>query len=223
MKPVFYASFALYALACFTLFFIKSQRASCVQTEPNVDYSFRNLVRNRKLLKYSLFFAMLMFVLLMFRSFIPKFIADAYKSTDFQIGVLGSVSYASSAVLGVLLGRLGDKSGKPYPLALTAVLNSLSMVLLLLSGDFSVLAVSFALIGASYMTWSLMNSIIGPSAPEACRARWVAVPQVISMFASFVAPYIGGFLYAFSPQYPFMVAVILMPVLAILAVRLFKN
>jgi len=223
MKPVFYASFVLYALACFSLFFIKSQRANCVQAEPNADYSFKKLVRNRKLLSYSLFFAMLMFVLMMFRSFIPKFVADVYKSTDFQIGFLGSVSYASSAVFGVLLGRLGDKSSKSYPLALTAVLNGLSMVLLILSGNFSVLVVSFALIGGSYMTWSLMNSIVGPLAPEACRARWVAVPQVISMFASFVAPYIGGFLYAFSPQYPFMVAVILMPMLAILAVRLFKK
>jgi hypothetical protein len=43
------------------------------------------------------------------------------------------------------------------------------------------------------------------------------------MFASFVAPYIGGLLYAFSPQYPLMVAVILMPMLAVLAIRLFKK
>lgn len=223
MKPVFYSAFILYALACSALFFIKSQHASRAQTDLKSDYSFRRLVRNRKLLAFSLFFAMLMFVLMMFRSFVPKFVADTYKSNDFEIGLLGSISYASSAALGILLGRLGDKSSKSYPLALTLVLNGASMILLLASGNFSVLVVSFILIGGSYMTWSLMNAIVGPLAPEACRARWIAVPQVISMFASFLAPYVGGFLYAFSPQYPFMVAVVVMPILAVLAVRLFRK
>ena len=223
MKPVFYSAFILYALACSALFFIKSQHASRAQTDLKSDYSFRRLVRNRKLLAFSLFFAMLMFVLMMFRSFVPKFVADTYKSNDFEIGLLGSISYASSAALGILLGRLGDKSSKSYPLALTLVLNGVSMILLLASGNFSVLVVSFILIGGSYMTWSLMNAIVGPLAPEACRARWIAVPQVISMFASFLAPYVGGFLYAFSPQYPFMVAVVVMPILAVLAVRLFRK
>jgi len=223
MKPVFYSAFILYALACSALFFIKSQHASRAQTDLKSDYSFRRLVRNRKLLAFSLFFAMLMFVLMMFRSFVPKFVADTYKSNDFEIGLLGSISYASSAALGILLGRLGDRSSKSYPLALTLVLNGASMILLLTSGNFSVLVVSFILIGGSYMTWSLMNAIVGPLAPEACRARWIAVPQVISMFASFLAPYVGGFLYAFSPQYPFMVAVVVMPILAVLAVRLFRK
>ena len=223
MKPVFYSAFILYALACSALFFIKSQHASRAQTDLKSDYSFRRLVRNRKLLAFSLFFAMLMFVLMMFRSFVPKFVADTYKSNDFEIGLLGSISYASSAALGILFGRLGDRSSKSYPLALTLVLNGASMILLLTSGNFSVLVVSFILIGGSYMTWSLMNAIVGPLAPEACRARWIAVPQVISMFASFLAPYVGGFLYAFSPQYPFMVAVVVMPILAVLAIRLFRK
>jgi hypothetical protein len=43
------------------------------------------------------------------------------------------------------------------------------------------------------------------------------------MFVSFVAPYLGGLLYALSPQYPFMVAAVVMPVLALFAVRLFKD
>ena len=223
MKPVFYSAFILNALACSALFFIKSQHASRAQTDLKSDYSFRRLVRNRKLLAFSLFFAMLMFVLMMFRSFVPKFVADTYKSNDFEIGLLGSISYASSAALGILLGRLGDRSSKSYPLALTLVLNGASMILLLASNNFGVLVVSFILIGGSYMTWSLMNAIVGPLAPEACRARWIAVPQVISMFASFLAPYVGGFLYAFSPQYPFMVTVVVMPILAVLAVRLFRK
>ena len=53
--------------------------------------------------------------------------------------------------------------------------------------------------------------------------RWVVVPQTVSMFVSFIAPYLGGLLYAFSPEYPFLVAAIVMPDIALLAVRLFRD
>jgi MFS family permease len=223
MKPVFYMAFILYSLACLILFFIKSQRARNIQSRAENDYSFKELLKTRKLLIMTIFFALLMFVLAMFRPFIPEFVANVYRLGDFEVGVLGSVSFASSAVLSLFLGRLGDKSGKSYPLAVSAVLTCASTVLLLLSGSFAILAVSFVLIGGSYLTWSLLSAIAGATAPESCRARWVAVPQTISMFASFIAPYLGGLLYAFSPQCPFLVAAAVMPVLALLAVRLFRD
>jgi MFS family permease len=223
MKPVFYTAFILYSLACLTLFFIRSQHANRTQMRKEGDYSFRELLKTRKLLILTIFFAVLMFFLTMFRPFIPKFVSDVYKFGDFEIGVLGSISFASSAILSLLLGKMGDKSNKSYPLAFSAILSSVSMVLLLLSGSFAVLAVSFTLIGSSYLSWSLMSAIAGPLAPESCRARWVAVPQTVSMFVSFIAPYVGGFLYAFSPQCPFAVAVAVMPVLALFAVRLLRD
>jgi len=68
------------------------------------------------------------------------------------------------------------------------------------------LVITFLLIGSSYLTWSLMGAIVGPLAPESIRARWVSIPQSVSMFSSFIAPYIGGLLYNMSPHYPFIVA-----------------
>jgi len=223
MKPVFYTAFVFYLLATSALLFIKSQRANLSETNPADDYSFVKLVKNRKLVKFAMFFAALMFVLIMFRQFIPKFISDVYKSNNFIIGVLGSITFASSAVVGILLGRLGDTWSKKLPLALTLILNSISMTMMLLSGNLGVLVTSSVLISGSYMTMSLMNAIISPLAPESCRARWIAVPLVIAMLSSFLAPYLGGYLYAFSPQYPFLVASLVMPVLAILAVRFLRE
>ena len=224
MRLVFYSSFVLYALACLTLFFIRSQNPTNVMhAASGSDYSFFKLLRTRKLLVLSAFFASLMFVLMMFRPFIPKYLADVFSYGDLEIGVLGSVTFASSAVLGILLGRLGDKSKKSYALTATLVLNSAALVLVLLSGNFAILCLSFIMIGGSYMTWSLMNAIVGPLAPEACRARWIAVPQTVGMFASFIAPYLGGLLYAASPQYLFGMAVAAMLPLALLTTRLFKQ
>ena len=218
MQIVFYLAFIFYALAGFALVFIKSQRATR-QTErsPEEGYSFFKLLRTEKLLRLSIFFASVMFFIMMFRPFVPKFLSDTYHFGDFEIGVLGSVSFFGSAVLGILLGRLGDMRKKSYALSASMAMCSLSLILLLLSGNIYALIITFFLIGGSYITWSLMSAIIGPLAPESMRARWVSVPQTVTMFSSFIAPYIGGILYGSSAYYPFIIAIIATAMLALLA------
>ena len=218
MRIVFYMAFALYALAGFILTFISSQHAiGYSQHSSEEGYSFFKLLRTRKLLELSIFFASMMFILMLFRPFVPKFLADMYHYNDFEIGILGSVCFFSSAVLGILLGRLGDKWRKTYALAVSMILCCVSLVLLVLFGNFPILVLTFFITGGSYVTWSLMSAIIGPLAPESIRARWVSVPQTVSMFSSVIAPYIGGVLYEFSPYYPFFAGMGVTFFLALLA------
>jgi MFS family permease len=208
MHMVFYLSFIFYGLASLILVFISSQHArECKQHLSEERYSFFKLLKTRKLFKLSIFFASVMFVLMMFRPFIPQFLGDVYHYGDFEIGVLGSVSFFGSAVLGILFGKLGDKWRKSYALAASMILCSLSLILFLLFGNFHILVIACFLAGVSYIAWSLMSAIIGPNAPESIRALWISVPQTISMFSSFIAPYIGGVLYGASPYYPFIIAI----------------
>jgi len=92
-----------------------------------------------------------------------------------------------------------------------------SLVLLTMSGNFPILIITFFIAGGAYINWSLMGAIVSPLAPESIRARWVSIPQTVSMFSSFIAPYIGGVLYDASPYYPFIVAIMITPFLALLA------
>jgi len=217
MQIVFYSASILYALAGLILIFISSQQAAgYTQRSLEEHYSFFKLLRTRKLLMLSIFFASIMFFLMMFRPFVPKFLGDIYHFGDFEIGVLGSVSFFGSAVLGILLGRLGDKWKKSYALSASMALCSLSLILLMLFGNFLILIAIFFLAGGSYITWSLMSAIIGPLAPESIRARWVSIPQTVTMFSSFIAPYIGGILYGVSPYYPFIIATVTTLFLALL-------
>jgi DHA1 family multidrug resistance protein-like MFS transporter len=224
MRVVFYLAFIFYALAGFTLSFISTQHAkSHTQQSAEEHYSFFKLLRIRKLFTLSVFFASMMFVLMLFRPFVPKFLGDVYNYGDFEIGVLGSISFFSSAVLGILLGRLGDRWRKSYALAVSMILCSFSLTLLMLFGNFYVLAITFFLVGSSYITWSFLSAIVGPLAPEAIRARWVSIPQTVSMFSSVIAPYVGGVLYEASPSYPFLVAIGATLFLALIAfLRLFE-
>jgi hypothetical protein len=69
-----------------------------------------------------------------------------------------------------------------------------------------------------------MGAIIGPIAPESIRARWVSIPQAITVFSSFIAPYVGGVLYSISPSYPFIIGIALTLFIALLATtKLFEE
>ncbi|MCL6579083.1 MAG: MFS transporter [Candidatus Bathyarchaeota archaeon] len=209
MHIVFYLAFVFYTLAALVLTFISSQHAiHLAHKSSNKDYSFFKLLKTKRLLKLSILFASLIFVTLMFRPFIPKFLADIYHYGKFEIGILGSISFFSSAVLGILLGKLGDKWKKSVALAVAMLLSSFSLILLLTFSEFYILIIAFFLIGGSYILWSLMSAIIGPLAPEHMRARWISIPQTVSIFTSFVAPYVGGILYSFSQSYLFIIAVV---------------
>jgi MFS family permease len=222
---VFYSAAMLYALAALILAFTSSQRATHnnIKNFQEKRHSFHALIKSRKLLAFSAFFASIMFTLMLFRPFVPGFLSDIYYYQETEIGLFGSISFFGSAVLGTLLGKVGDKWRKAYALAASLILCNVSLILLLLFGDFYVLTITFFLTGGSYMIWSLMSAIIGPLAPESSRARWVAIPQTLSMFISVLAPYIGGFLYSISPYYPFITAIAASFLLAALTLLLLKE
>ena len=207
MRIVFYLASLLYAAATLMLTLVRSQYAKSPDEQSSKErYSFFKLLRTKCLLKFSVFFASIMFVIMMFRPFVPQFIADAHHYRDFEIGILGSISFFSSAVLGIMLGKMADKWKKAYAIAASLFLCSMSIAIMLLFGEFSILVIAFFITGGSYLTWSLMGAVVGPLAPECIRARWISIPQTVSMFGSIVAPYIGGALYDISPYYPFLIA-----------------
>lgn len=222
---VFHSAAVLYALAALILAFISSQRAKPNNAENFVEerLSFRSIIKSRRILVFSAFFASIMFAMMLFRPFVPSFLAEKYYYQESEIGLFGSISFFGSAVLGIMLGKVGDKWRKAYALAASLILCSFSLMLLLLFGNFYILAFALFLTGGSYMIWSLMSAIIGPSAPESSRARWVAIPQTISMFISVLAPYIGGFLYAVSPYFPFIIATAVSLLLAAVTLWLLKE
>jgi MFS family permease len=217
MNIVFYLSSIFYGVATIILLFIKSQRTTLPTQKPEDKHSLFKLLKTRKLVALSAFFASMMFVLMLMRPFVPKFLGEKYDYNDFEIGIFGSISFFGSGVLGMLLGKIGDRKRKAYALAGSMVLCCTSLALLLLFNNFPILIISFFLTGGSYLTWSLMSAVVGPLAPESIRARWVCIPQSISMLSSFIAPYIGGVLYENSPYYPFLVTIAITPILAVLS------
>jgi len=218
MKIVFYLASVLYASAGLILLFISSQGSNRdMQHRPEEDRQPFQFRKTGGLLKLSIFFAAITFTVMLFRPFVPKFLADIYGYGDFEIGLSGSILFLGSAILGILLGKLGDRYRRSYALASSLTLSSLSLILLMIFRDFYTLMAIVFVAGCSYTLWSLMNAIIGLQAPESVRVRWFSIPQTVGMFCSFIAPYLGGVMYDASPSYPFIAAIALMLLLAVLA------
>jgi MFS family permease len=218
MQLVFLLASFFYSVSCFLLIFVRSQHAATSAQKPSqVHPSFFKLIRTRALLKLSGFFAAIMFVMMMFRPFIPQFLAKVYGFDRLEIGVLGSVCFLGSAVLGIVIGRFGDRTKKSNAIVASLILSSASVILLALSNNFIVLSVTLFLAGGSYMAWSLLSAVVGPLAPENIRARWISIPQTVSMFSSFIAPYVGGILFDASPYYLLIAAAAASCIMALLA------
>jgi len=212
MKWVFRLSFVLFVLATVFLLFLSSQYASPHSKQATSEVPFRR----KRILLWSLVFAAIFFVIILFRPYIPQFFRDVLSFNEFQIGILGSLSFLGSAILSVTFGRIGDKKGKASAVFVSLILCFISLSFLVSFSNFFLLIFASFLMGASYPIWSVMGAVVGSTAPEASRGRWMSVAQTVSLLAVFFAPYLGGLLYDSWPYNPFIIAIVITPILSAL-------
>ena len=214
IRWVFYLTFILYGTCTSILFLISSQG---VATQTSQLSSTATSFGRKKLLVWSAFFAVIVFFVLLVRPLVPQILKDEFHLTDSLVGILGSITFLGSGVLGICLGRIGDKWKKAGAISVCMILCSVSAIILVLFNNFFALSLASFLMGASYNILSLIGAVISPIAPETSRARWISVPLSASMFAAFLAPYLGGLVYASSPFNPFLVFIVATALLSVLA------
>jgi MFS family permease len=127
-----------------------------------------------------------------------------------QIGLFGSINYAGITFIGVAMGRASDKWRKSGAMGVCLLLYFASIIPLLLFREIPTLMFFAFLLGGSAITAQLVYSFVGTIAPKAKRGLWVSIPQTFSLVASFAGPYLGGYLYTFSPVYAFVSSVSIM-------------
>jgi MFS family permease len=171
----------------------------------------------RKILVWSAFLAFSSFFIGIGRPFVQTFLNESVKMTEVQIGLFGSINYAGITFIGMAMGRAGDKWRKSRAISVCLLLYFASIIPLLLIKEVTGLMFTAFLLGGSAITSQLVYSFVGTIAPKAKRGLWVSIPQTLSLAASFAAPYLGGYLYTFSPVYAFTLSVSIMPILAVYA------
>jgi len=214
IRWVFYLTFILYG-TCTSIFFLINSQGVATQTSQLASTA--TSFERKKLLVWSAFFAVITFFVLLVRPLVPQILRDEFHLTDSLVGILGSITFLGSGVLGIYLGRIGDKWKKAGAISVCMIFCSVSAIILVLFNNFFALSLASFLMGASYTILSLIGAVISPIAPETSRARWISVPLSASMFAAFLAPYLGGLLYDSSPYNPFLVFIVATALLSVLS------
>jgi len=217
------AVFAAFSTGIF--FLLRSQyprdKKNLAQTEtlsPRVENNLR-----RKMLIWAGFFAAASFFMSVARPYVAPFLAKKVGLSEFDVGIFGSVNYAGVTVVGVALGHLSDRWKRSGAMGVCLLLYIVSMLPLLVVRDmFSLMFVAFAF-GGSAVSSAIVSSVVGTIAPLAKRGLWVSVPQTLGMAAGFAAPYLGGYLFTFSPAYAFIVSAGGITLLTLLAFAKLKD
>ncbi len=226
MQWVLRVSAILSAVSTATFFFIRGQHPRKevleeAQQEKVPAAEERRLWR--KIIIWSAFFTATSFFISIGRPYVQTFLSETVKMSEFQVGLFGSVNYAGITFIGIAVGRMADRWRKSGAISMCLLLYVASMIpLLLIREPNSLMFVAFTL-GGSAALGSLVSSFVGTIAPRAKRGLWVSIPQTCSLVASFIAPYLGGYLYTYSPAYAFMISMSALPFLAVFALVRLKD
>jgi MFS family permease len=209
MRFVLQASTILIAGSTCVFLFIRSQHPKKDNSEEehtsvNSDEKKRRI---RKLLMWTSFFTVATFFLSLARNLVPVFLFEQAGLSEFYVGVFGSINFAGMTLIGIATGRVGDKWKKSGAVSIALSLFIFSMVSMLMTRDTTALMILAFGYGGSAVIGSMVSSIVGTIAPKARRGLWLSIPQNLSLLAAFAAPYLGGYLYTYSPVLTFIVSI----------------
>ena len=225
MRPVLQIASLFAAVSTCIFFLLRSQHPRKIESEmsqQSMPPAERSRLLNSMLLLAGLFMAASFFMGIA-RPYITPFLAEQVSLSEFQVGVFGSVSYAGVTLMGVGLGRLGDRWKRSGAIGLCFLLYVVAVIPLLLVREVVWLMPVAFLFGGSGVAGSIVSSMVGTSAPRSRRGLWVSIPQTLGMVAAFVASYVGGYLYTLSPPYAFLASVSGIPLIALLAFTKLKD
>ena len=224
MRWVFRVAAVLCAIATAVFFFIHSQHPAkdvTLETEALPKTEERKLLR--RIILLSAFLAAAFFFINIGRPYVQTFLAEGVKMTEFQVGLFGSISFAGLTFIGMAMARIGDRWRKSGAIGICLLLYGISIIPLMLTNNIGFLMFTAFFLGGSAASNALTNSYAGAIAPKSKRGLWLSIPQTAILIASFLAPYFGAFLYAYSPTYAFTVSVIPMPFLVVYAMAKLKD
>jgi MFS family permease len=206
MRAVYFAAAALFALSAFSVLWVSPQP---VPSREGRGRRWRPLL-NGRFLRFAALVWLAFVAMYVGFPLAPNFLADVRGWDVARIGTLGSFQALGAMLLNPLLGRLGDGHRARGLVAGQALVWG-SVLLLLLTGVFPLLALAYLLRGAYQGCRSLAQARATGLGCEAERGLLLGATETTIAVAQVVAPYVAGWLYAGDPAYPFVVSLVLIP------------
>jgi ENTS family enterobactin (siderophore) exporter len=223
MKWIFRLSFAFGLLAAFTLFFISPQIPPKKEKSGGAFAGFHASLTNRRFMLWMPLFMTFAFGVTLFSPFVSAMLSGIYRLDESTILVMGSISYAGEAILGMTLGGIGMKGTSSKALCLSLIMVSAGALLFAYSSPFLLIPLAVFLMGGGRVSSALARSIAGTLSEKASAGAMFAIFTVFMGTIQTVAAGIGGILYECLPIQPFLFGGVLTLSVAPLALILEKH
>jgi DHA1 family multidrug resistance protein-like MFS transporter len=225
MRWVFRTAGILCAIATSVFFFIHSQHPHMEnEMEPEATLSKTEEKRLwRKIIIWSAFLAAAFFFINIGRPYVQTFLSESVKMSELQVGLFGSISFAGMTFIGIGVSRMGDRWKKSGAMGICLLLYAISIIPLMLTNNIGFLMFIAFFLGGSAASNTLTSSYAAAIAPKSKRGLWLSIPQTAILISSFIAPYLGAYLYTFSPTYAFTISITAMPILVGYAILRLKD
>src|SRR4030081_1933177 len=215
LSALFWVSFGFFLLAAVCIAFLPSKRPPAF-TVPSIRY--------RDLMRFPAYRVMLgLFTVVTAIIFIPwtftaLYAREAAHVDNFWIGVLMSVLYLGSVIMGLGLGRLRRSLGSVAIVLCFEAAYVLSAILLLSSMALPILGFAFFLRGAFWSFRQVMTAVIGEVLPDYAMAKGYGLFALVTGAVVIVAYPIAGWMYGLQLSMPFWSSSLLMWVAMLLTV-----
>lgn len=225
MRTVYFASALLFAISMLAIVQVSPQPIPKAQT---VRERWGALL-NTRFLRFATFVGIVFVAMYLAFPLAPNFLKDTGGWRVTHIGALGSFQALGTALLSPLLGRLGAGrsgddgrsrgiiGGAPNLIVAQGLVWG-SVLLLLVAGSFPVLAAAYLLRGAYQGCRSLTQARAAELAGQADRGLLLGATETFIAGAQVMAPYAAGWLYAGDPSRPFLVSLLLIPIVVLAGV-----
>jgi MFS family permease len=216
LGALFWVAFAFMFLAAVCIAFLPAKPTPTFKV-PSISY--------RDLMRFPAYRVMLgLFTVVTGIIFIPwtftaLYAHEAAHVDNFWIGVLMSVLYLGSVIMGLSLGRLRRTLGSVTIVLCFEAAYVVSAILLLSSMALPILGFAFFLRGAFWSFRQVMTAVIGEVLPDYAMAKGYGLFALVTGAVVIIAYPVAGWMYGLQVRMPFWSSALLMAIAMLVTVR----
>lgn len=155
--------------------------------------------------------------------FVPLYLYDRFGLVEAQIGILGAITNACGAILGPLMGWIGDRWSYTGALALPIIGTLGFFGLLVISPSVVFLPFAYGFSGFIYGLNSLANAVLSHNVPKGQLADAFAAYFLIGRSLTPISPIIGGIAFSINVALPLIISSAFLPIPLFLLVLLHRT
>jgi len=215
LRALFWVATGFFALAAICIWFLPAKEPPRL-TLPSLRY--RDLIRFPAFRVLLVLFTLVTVIIFIPWTFTALYASEAAHVDNVWIGVLMSILYLGSVLLGLSLGQLRRSMGSVGIVLCFEAAYVVSAVLLLSSTALPMLGLAFFLRGAFWSFRQVMTAVIGEVLPDHAMARGYGLFVLVTGAVVVVAYPIGGWMYGLQAGMPFWSSAVLMAIAMLITI-----